>query len=343
MNRTALPFAALLLGSLTFSPTQAQTPPQPDPQMKAVLDELASLKPKPIEKLTPAEARKQPNPTTAVKALLKKKGITPQSNLAKVENLTMPGAAGKVPVRVYTPKGDGPFPVVVYAHGGGWVIASNDVYDASPRAMAEMASAVVVSVEYRKAPEHRFPAAHEDVYAVLQYVMNHAAAIHGDPQKVAIMGESAGGNMAAAACRMARDRKGKMPIYQVLVYPVADGDQSRPSYRTNKNAKPLNSAMVAWFGKYTLKSPQDKNNPYFAITKGSTAGLPPATIIAAEIDPLLSEGQAFSKKLKAGGVPVQYRLYRGVSHEFFGMGAVVDKAKDAEMFAAEGLKSAFSK
>ena len=342
MKIIILTFAALMLGTHLIS-VNAQAPPPADPQMQAVLDQLKALKPKPIEKLTPAEAREQPNPTTAVKALLKKKNITPVSNLAKVEDSEMPGGAGKIPVRIYTPNGEGPFPVVVYIHGGGWVIASNDVYDASPRAIAEMANDVVVSIEYRKAPEHKFPAAHEDSYAVLQYVMKNAASINGDPRKVAIMGESAGGNMAAAACMMARDRKGVMPIYQVLVYPVADGDMKHQSYKTNKNAKPLNSAMIGWFAKYTLPSKKDAMNPYFGINKGNVKGVPPATIIAAEIDPLLTEGQLYSNKLKKAGIPVRYRLYKGVTHEFFGMGAAVKKAKDAEMFAAEGLKSAFSK
>jgi acetyl esterase len=335
---------ALFLSALPLSPLRAQTPPKPDPQMKAVLDQLAALGGKPIEKLSPQQARKQPTPADAVKALLQKQGKSADPEpVGSVQNTTVPGPAGPVPVRVYTPAGEGPFPVIVYIHGGGWVIATVDTYDSSPRAMVNLTNAVVVSVEYRKAPEHKFPAAHEDCYAVLQYVMKHAGGMKGDPKRVAVMGESAGGNMASAICMMARDRKGMMPRYEVLVYPVADTNVNTPSYKRNANAKPLNKPMMQWFFRNTVKSASDANNRYLAILKGNVRGLPPTTVITAEIDPLMSEGAAYASKLKQAGIPVQYRNYTGVTHEFFGMGAAVDKAKDAEQFAAEGLKAAFRK
>ncbi len=320
----------------------AQAPAKPDAQMKAVLDQLGALHPKQIDKLTPAEARKQPTPADGVKALLKKMGkSTAPEPVGSVKNTTIPGPAGSVPVRIYTPRGRGPFPVVVYIHGGGWVIATLDTYDSSPRAMTNMAGAVVVSVEYRKAPEHKFPAAHEDCYAVMQYVIKNAAKMNGDPKRVAIMGESAGGNMATSVCMMARDRKGMMPIYQVLIFPVANSDTNTPSYRENANAKPLNKAIMVWFAHHTIKSQADLTNPYLAVLQGNAKGLPPATVITAQIDPLRSEGKAYADKLKAAGIAVRYRNYEGVAHEFFRMGAVVDKAKAAEQFAADGLKSAF--
>ena len=323
---------------------QAQTPPKPDPQMKAVLDQLGMLGGKPIEKLTPAQARKQPTPADAVKMLLKKEGkSTDPEAVGSVQNTTVPGPAGPIPVRIYTPSGTGPFPVIFYIHGGGWVIATMDTYDASPRAMVNLTNAMVVSVEYRKAPEHKFPAAHEDCYAALQYVMKHAASMKGDPKRVAVMGESAGGNMATAICMIARDRKGMMPIYETLVYPVANNNFDTPSYKINARAKPLNKPMMQWFFRHTAKSAADGNNPYLAILKGNVKKLPAATVITDEIDPLMSEGKAYADKLTKSGIAVQYRNYTGVTHEFFGMGAVVDKAKDAEQFAAEGLKSAFNK
>ncbi len=187
--------AVLTLGLTTYSAVQA-APPPPDPQMKAVLDSLTALHPKPIEKLSAQEARKQPGPPDAVKRLLKKQGKpTDPEAVAKVEDKTVPGPAGPIPVRVYTPDGTGPFPVLVYFHGGGWVIAGLGGYDASYRAMANAAKCVVVAVAYREAPEYKFPAAHEDSYAATQYVMNHADEFGGDPKKVAIAGESAGGNL----------------------------------------------------------------------------------------------------------------------------------------------------
>jgi acetyl esterase/lipase len=339
-------FLAATVAALAIVPASAQAaPPPPDPQMKAVLQSLAELKPKPIEKLSPTEARKQPGPPDAVKLTLKKQGkpITPEP-VAKVMDTKIPGAAGQIPARVYTPSGTGPFPVIVYYHGGGWVIAGINAYDASCRALCNAAGAVVVSVGYRLAPETKFPGQHEDSYAALQHVMQNAASMGGDPKKVAVVGESAGGNLATAVCLMARDRKGMMPVHQVLVYPITDTRLNTPSYEINKNAKPLNKPMMAWFVNHTIRVPADKNNKYLAVLRNpNVAGLPPATVITAEIDPLLSESKAYADKLKKAGVPVRYKYYDGVAHEFFGMGAVVDKAKDAVAFAATGLKESYSK
>jgi acetyl esterase len=246
-------------------------------------------------------------------------------------------------VRVYTPEGAGPMPVAVYYHGGGWVIANIDAYDSSCRALANLAKCVVVSVGYRQAPEHRFPASHEDSYAALQYVMKNTAKFGGDPRRVAVVGESAGGNLAAAVCMMARDRKGHMPIYEVNVYPIAGYNLNTPSYLANAKAIPLSKPFMAWFFRYELRSPKDGQNPLISIDKANVKGLPPATVITDEIDPLMSEGKMFADNLKRSGVPVAYRNYTGVTHEFFGMAAVVDKAKEANQFAADGLKAAFNK
>ena len=317
----------------------------PDPQMKAVLDQLAVLGGKPIPTLTAAQARKQPGPPDAVKALLKKRNggaLPPPEPVAKVENKSVPGPAGKIPVRVYTPEVTAPFPVLVYIHGGGWVIASIDAYDSSARALANAAKCVVVSVSYRYAPENPFPASHEDCYAATQFVMKNAAQFGGDPKRVAIAGESAGGNMAAAVCLMARDRRGLMPVYQLLVYPIADTRLNTPSYQENANAKPLSKPLMAWFFRQAIKNPRDADSRYLAIVRNpNLRGVPPATVITAQIDPLRSESKAYADRLTASGIAVRYRNYEGVTHEFFGMGAVVDKAKDAIAFAAEGLRSAF--
>ncbi|MBC8101577.1 MAG: alpha/beta hydrolase [Cytophagales bacterium] len=328
----------------------AAAPPLPAPdqkadsQMKAVLLELARLNPTPLYKLTPAQVRKRPGPPDAVKAVLVKQGkpTTPEP-VAKVENRTVPGPAGAIPVRVYTPSGTGPFPVLVYFHGGGWVIGSVQAYDSSCRALANAASCVVVSVEYRLAPEHKFPASHEDSYAATQYVMKNTAQFGGDPKRVAVGGESAGGNLAASVCLMARNRGGRMPIHQLDVYPIAGYNLNTPSYRANATAIPLSRPFMAWFFRYALRSPRDGRSPMISLDRANLRGLPPATVITAQIDPLQSEGKVFADRLKAVGIPVRYRNYDGVAHEFFGMAAVVDKAKDANAFAADGLKAAFSK
>jgi acetyl esterase len=339
---------SLLLTAASCSKNDSTPPPttkvvaKADPQMKAVLDELTALNGKPIETLSPEEARKQPTPADAVKQLMTKQGMdmTPMP-VGNVANRTIPGPGGEIPIRVYTPAGNGPFPVLVYFHGGGFVIATIDTYDSSPRALCNMAKCVVVAVEYRKAPENKFPAAPEDAYAATQWVMNNAKEVNGDPARVAVGGESAGGNLSTVTCLMARDKGGKMPVYQMLVYPVVNNDLDTPSYNANANAKPLNKAMMAWFFGHYTRNQSDGMNPYACPMKADLKGLPPATVITDEIDPLMSEGKMYADKLEAAGVKVQYRNYEGVTHEFFGMGAVVDKAKDAEKFAAEGLMSAF--
>ncbi len=316
----------------------------PNAQMQAVLDAHASLQPKPITHLSVLEARKQPSPADAVKALLAKKGkdATPEP-VGKVENRFIEGPVGnQIPVRIYSPKGEGPFPLVLYIHGGGWVIADLDTYDSSPRALANLANAVVVSTHYRQGPEDKFPAAHDDTFAAYQWVLKNPKVLNGDPKRIAVVGESAGGNMALAVALQARDKKMQMPVGLVLVYPVAGYDFDTPSYKENADAKPLNRAMMKWFFQHYMKSPADAKNPLLApLAHADLAGMPPTTVITADIDPLRSEGQALAEKMKAAGVKVDAKNYDGVTHEFFGMAAVVDEAKQAEQQAAEGLKRAF--
>jgi acetyl esterase len=315
-----------------------------DEDMRDVMDELGTLGSKPLETLSAEEARKQPSPADAVRALLKREGksVAPEM-VGKVLDSTIPTSAGALAIRVYTPKqGKGPFPVVVYYHGGGFVIGTNDSYDATPRALANAAEAVVVSVEYRKAPENKFPAAHDDAYAAYQWVLANAGSIDGDPRNVAVGGESAGGNLAANVAIRARDEKQPLPKHALLVYPVASTDTSSESYEKYANAKPLNRAMMRWFTDKYFRTSQDAADPRMDLVNAKLVGLPPTTIINAEIDPLLSDGELLAKRLKAAEVPVEQKTYAGVTHEFFGMGAVVDEAKDAVEYAAKRLKSAFS-
>ena len=316
----------------------------PNAQMQAVLDELAKLGSKPLGSLPAVEARKQPTPADAVTALLKKQGkSTEPEAVGKVENKTIAGAAGQIPIRIYTPKGEGPFPVIVYYHGGGWVIADLDTYDASPRALVNATNAVVVSAHYRQAPEHKFPAAHDDAHAAYKWVLAHAKELKGNPKKIALVGESAGGNMAATVSVMAREHKMQMPIYQVLVYPIADNNVETPSYVENAKAKPLDRAGMQWFFKNYLNTAADGENRLISLVdEKNLKGLPPTTIITAQIDPLRSEGKAYADLLEKAGVAVSYKNYEGVTHEFFGMAAVVDKAKEAQQFVAKGLKEAFA-
>ncbi|QBE67534.1 alpha/beta hydrolase [Pseudoduganella lutea] len=307
--------------------------------MQRVLEALAALGGKPVETLTPQEARRQPTAADAAAKVMKDDAMPAQKDGVTVKQLDIEGAGGRIPLAVYTPPGKGPFPVVVYFHGGGFVIADTRTYEPSIRAIAAGAKAVVVSVDYRQAPEHRFPAAPEDAFAAWQWVQAHAGELGGDPGRIAVAGESAGGNLAAVVSLMARDKGVTAPVHQLLIYPVVSDDMSTPSYQRNANAKPLNKAMMQWFFKHYGADPQ---HPHALPLKADTLkGLPPATVITAEIDPLASEGASYAERLKKDGVRVDYREFDGVTHEFFGMGAAVPKALDAQRFAIEGLKKSF--
>lgn len=319
-------------------------PAKPNGSMQEVLDALAALGGKPIETLTAEEARKQPTPTDAVKRVLAKNGKPPTDDMGVITHeIMIPGAAGDLPARVYRPEGteNQKLPVIVYWHGGGWVIANLDVYDGGPRALAKMAHAVVVSCHYRQAPEHKFPAAHDDAFAQYKWIRGNTGVFSGDHTQIAVAGESAGGNLAIAVAIAARDAGIDAPRHMALVYPVAGNDMNTPSYQQNANAKPLNKPMMEWFVNQTFNSQAETADPRINLVAADLLKLPSATIVLAEIDPLRSEGEQLAKRLKDAGSDVDYRIYDGVTHEFFGMGAVVSDATSAEKFVAGGLKKAF--
>jgi acetyl esterase len=340
MNMTVKISVLAIAMASAAAQAQPAMPAKAAPDMQKVLDALASLGGKPIDTLTPEEARKQPTPADAVKKVLLQMGKSsaPEAGVT-VKDMQISGPLGEFPIHVFTPEGKGPFPLMVYYHGGGFVIADTKTYEASPRALAKMAQAIIVAVDYHRAPEHKFPAAPNDAYAAYTWTLQHARDINGDPSRVAVGGESAGGNLATVVSMMARDKKAPMPVHQLLVYPVVNDDMNTPSYLANAAAKPLNKPMMAWFFKHYGGDPK---NPYALPMKAATLrGLPPATVIAAEIDPLTSEGKAYADRLKKDGVSVWYKEYKGVAHEFFGMGAVVQGAREAEHDAAQALRSAF--
>lgn len=335
--------AATSTNTATMTATAPSVMGAPDSQMQAVLDHLAAFGGKPLETLTAAEARKQHTPADAAKAVMKSQGksTAPDPAVSSVDR-SITTAGGVLPVRIYTPTaGAGPFPVVVYYHGGGWVIANKEVYDAGARAMSKMANAVVVSVDYRQGPEHKFPAAHDDAYSAYEWATKNASSIKGDPKRIALAGESAGGGLAVATAVMARDKGIQMPVAVVSVYPIAGTDTTTPSYVENAKAKPLSRPAMSWFFDNYLNGPQDRSNSRVNLVAADLKGLPPTTIINAQIDPLRSDGEMLSQKLEAAGVTTSQKTYEGVTHEFFGMGLVVDKASAAQKMAADALKSAF--
>ena len=317
--------------------------------MLSVLKKLDDLGVKPTESRSVEEARAQPTPADAVKAVLKDQGKDPAALMAAMEvskkDMTYPIAGGTEPIRIYTPAnaGSGPLPVIVYYHGGGFVIADIDTYEASAMALANKSNAIVASVEYRRAPENKFPAAHEDSFAAYKWVLANAGKFGGDPARVAVAGESAGGNLATNVAIMARDQKVQLPLYMMIIYPVAGTDMNTPSYIANQNAMPLSKTAMGWFVDKTLAKPEDGKSPMLNLTTmADLKGLPPATVITDSIDPLMSDGKMLADKLKAAGVKTVYENYEGVTHEFFGMGAVVAQAEAAEGLAGRNLKDAFA-
>ena len=327
-------------------PATSVQPAKAAPDMQAVLDALTSLGGKPTETLTPAEARVQPSPTDAVKSVMTKRGMSTAPDPA-VTTQDMPyGSDAKQFGRIYkpaTPMGSGPMPVVVYYHGGGWVIADVDTYDAAPRAMAKALNAIVVSVEYRHAPEFKFPAQHDDAAAAYRWVLQNAASWGGDPTRVALAGESAGGNLAVATAIYARDNGLTAPRYVVSVYPIANASMTLPSRRDAANAKPLNAAMLPWFGYYYQTSMADAQDPRLNLVAADLHGLPPTTIINAQIDPLRSDGETLAVAMRKAGDRVEQKTFPGVTHEFFGMAKVVRGAKQANDLAVARLKTALAR
>ncbi|MCJ2019997.1 alpha/beta hydrolase [Methylobacterium sp. E-065] len=315
-----------------------------DVDMKHVLDAMKKLDPKLIPKLSAQEARKQPSAADGVKELLKEQGkpTAPEPGVT-TKDMSYETSGGTQPVRIYTPDGvTSPLPVVVYYHGGGFVIADLDTYDATPRAIAKGAKAVVVSVEYRHAPEAKFPAQQDDAFAAYKWALANAKSFGGDPSKVALLGESAGGNLVTNVAIMARDGNVEKPVQVVAVYPMASTNLDTQSYKDNASAKPLDKPMMAWFYDQTVRNDADRADPRLDIVgKADLKGLPPFTVVTAQIDPLHDDGKMLADKIKAAGGQVTYRDYPGVTHEFFGMGNVVAKAKEAETAVIGDLKAAF--
>ena len=308
---------------------------------------LAELHLPPTETLEPRVARELYTPADAAMAVLGssaiKRGLTPVPvPVGRVDHAVMDGPGGPVLLRVYTPKGDPDdergWPVLVYYHGGGFVIANLNVYDTSARLLCDAADCVVVSVAYRQAPEHPYPAAMNDAYAAYLWTVKNAREMGGDASRVAVGGESAGGNLAAVVSMRARDEGAPLPVHQLLIYPVVDSHMATPSYRDEANAEPLSAGKMAWFFKHYAAPPGPYATPLQA---ESLEGLPPATVLAAEHDPLRSEGRAYADRLRGAGVPTDYTLYPGTVHEFFGMAAVVDQAKAAVAAAGKALRAAF--
>jgi acetyl esterase len=319
---------------------------KPEPEMKELLIAFAALGGKPIETLTPTEARLQPTMADAVNALLKKRGedTDPAKLVPDVTTVdaTIPRQDGtQLTATLYTPGGPGPFPAVVYFHGGGWVIANRQVYDAGARALAKGAEAVVISVDYRLAPENKFPMAWDDALATYKWAATNVGSWRGDPRRLALAGDGAGGTLALSTAIAAVAAGVTRPKAVVAIYPVTQTGAATESYIDCINAKPLNKAMIGWFLDKTLNSVADKADPRLDIIHAKLSVLPPVTVINAQIDPLRSDGIMLEEALKQANVKVTRKEYEGVTHDFFGAAAVLPAAKKAQSLAADQLKDAF--
>jgi acetyl esterase len=312
-----------------------------DPVAQVLMEALDQTFPRIAETgMTAAEAREVLN------ANLRAAALEPQP-IGRVENRTIPGPAGEIPVRVYWPlegnAGPGPLPVIAYYHGGGFAICNLDSHDESCRGLSNGAGCIVVSVDYGLAPEHKFPAPVEDCYAATSWLAEHAGELGGDPARLAVAGDSAGGNFAAVVPLMARDRGGPPIAFQLLVYPVTDFSFDTPSYRDNAEGYFLTRKQMEWYWAQYLPDDSAGADPYASPLRApDLSGLPPALVITAEFDPLRDEGEAYGRRLQDAGVPTTVTRYDGVFHGFFGFGAMLEPAKRANEEAYAALRAALS-
>ena len=275
-----------------------------------------------------------------VRTLFEQGNPPPGEDVASVEDLEVPGPDGPLPVRVYRPDGAAvPAPVVVFFHGGGWVLGSIATHDATCRGLANRTGAVYVSVDYRLAPEHPYPAAPEDCYAATCWVADHAADLGVDPGRLAVAGDSAGGNLAAVVCQMARDRSGPAIAFQLLIYPVTDLDLDRwPSMEENADGPLLTREGMDWFARHYVGTLPFTGDPYAApIRAADLSRLPPAYVATAGHDPLRDEGAGYAEALAAAGVTVGYDNFATMIHGFVGFADVVPAAGEARDRIAAAL------
>jgi acetyl esterase len=309
-----------------------------DPQIKEFLREMAQQGITPLSTLTAKQAREMKNPV-----FINLGG--PPEPVEKIENRTIPGLAGEIPIRIYHPQGSGPFPILVYFHGGGWVICNLDTHDSLCSSLANGASCIVVSVDYRLAPEYKFPAAVDDAYAATRWASENTETFNGDPNRIAVGGDSAGGNLAAVVSFMARDNGSPALRYQLLIYPVTDlSSFDTRSYREHGEEYILTKDSMEYYRGHYIKSEADALDPYASpLLAQDLSGLPPALVITAEFDVLTDESKAFANRLRQAGISVTYSCYEGMIHPFLSLAGVVDRARDGVSEATTALKSAFGK
>jgi acetyl esterase len=307
-----------------------------DPQVQQLLDQMAAAAVAPLEEQSVEVARS----TMAVMAAL---AVGPE--VGSVEDFTVTTGLGPVPVRLYRPPSPaaGPLPLLVWFHGGGWVIGDLTSADPTARDLCVQSGALVASVDYPLAPEHPFPAPPEACFEVTRWLAGHAADLGADPRRLAVGGDSAGANLAAVTAVVARDRGGPDLVFQLLVYPVTDCLGSYPSVKDNGEGYLLTNSAMIWFGQHYLPEGTDPKDPLASpIYTSDLADLPSALVITAEFDPLRDEGEAYGKRLEQAGVPVTTSRYDGMVHGFFSMTGVLDAGRHAMAEAAAAVRLALA-
>lgn len=304
-----------------------------DPQAAAWLTDITGSGVPPLNEMPVADAR------AAYSAVVAQCGGTAES-VADITNTSIPGKHGDIQIRIYTPKGGGQFPALVYYHGGGWVIGGLDVVDTACTVLANRSHGVVISVDYHMGPEAPFPAAVDDAYTALEWVAKHCAELNIDPYRIAVGGDSAGGNLAAVTALAARDSGLPALVYQLLLYPVTDFKRDTDSLRQNGDGYFLTTALLDWFAKHYAADPDDwRASPLRA---ADLSGLPPAYVITAEFDLLRDEGEAYAARLKEAGVDVEVRRWDGQIHAFAAnLTGVIDQGRAAIEDAGWKLRRAF--
>jgi acetyl esterase len=293
-----------------------------DPQVQDYLTKLAALEPVPMSAVSPAMMRAMMENETRTL------GAPPP--VARVVERTVPGRASSIPVRITYPDGNGPFPALVYFHGGGWVVGSIDTHDALCRTLTNAADVAVVSVDYRLAPEHCYPAALDDAFSAALWVAAEGATLGIDVRRIAVGGDSAGGNLAAAVALAARDRGGPRIAFQLLIYPITNDDLDTPSYQEYAVGYMLTREAMAWYWDQYVPDERDRGDPGVSPLRApSLAGLPPALVVTAEYDVLRDEAEAYAGRLRESGVAARLVRYDGLIHGFLRRTGLFDRARVA--------------
>jgi acetyl esterase len=303
------------------------------PQCKSFLDLLAAGGGKPMEQLPVPEAR-------AMAHMIDELG-GPVQEVAQIENRRIPGPVGAIPLRIYRPA-LGTLPALVFFHGGGFVICDLETHDRQCRALANAAGCAVIAVDYRLAPEHKFPAAPEDAYAATRHVYEHAAELGIDPDRLAVGGDSAGANLATVVALTARDRGGPPLRFQLLIYPVVQAEDDSASMREFGSSHFLTRELMDYFFEMYLTSPAERRLPQVSPIYAEVRGLPPAMVMTAECDPLRDQGEAYGRKLQAAGVAVELKRYAGMIHPFVSLAGIIDEGRTAIADAGMALRQALN-